>query len=215
MRKDANTKPEEASEKIGLYEKNRRRRRNDILMAAATVFRKAGFDGTRIDAVAEIAAVATATVYNYFPTKDALLLALVNKHRSEAIAKRELLISNPVNDPVEAMYSYFAELVDVSLTYLDKSLWRHVYAASVVGSWDNMNDKMMQNEQQMIKEKIQMLKALKARGCLAKEIDEVAHANIIHSVGYFLWHVFLSEDKLTSDWLKSSMKTRLIYIFRE
>ncbi|MGE0007161.1 MAG: TetR/AcrR family transcriptional regulator [Parvibaculaceae bacterium] len=200
---------------MSLYEKNRRRRRRDILMAAAEVFRTAGFVAARIDAIAERAEVATATVYNYFPTKDALLLALVNEHRAESIAKRELLISNPVSDPVEALHSYFAELVDISLLYLDKSLWRHVCAASIVGSWENMSEKMMKNEQHMIKEKIQILRALKSRGCLSEDIDEVAHANIIHSVGYFLWQVFLSEEELTADWLKASMKAKLSYIFSD
>jgi AcrR family transcriptional regulator len=54
-------------------------RREQILEAALKVFSNGGFAETTMDAVAEVVGVSKASVYNYFPTKDALLQALVQR----------------------------------------------------------------------------------------------------------------------------------------
>lgn len=51
-----------------------------IVTAAAEVFERLGYDRTTTDAIAERAGVSVGTVYQYFPTKDALLRKLVERH---------------------------------------------------------------------------------------------------------------------------------------
>lgn len=51
-----------------------------ILEAAADVFERSGYDGTTTDSVAERAGVSIGTLYQYFPTKDALLTKLAEHH---------------------------------------------------------------------------------------------------------------------------------------
>jgi AcrR family transcriptional regulator len=51
-----------------------------ILTAAAQVFERSGYDRTTTDAIAERAGVSVGTLYQYFPTKDALLRKLVEHH---------------------------------------------------------------------------------------------------------------------------------------
>ena len=51
-----------------------------ILTAAAEVFERSGYDRTTTDAIAERAGFSVGTVYQYFPTKDALLRKLVEHH---------------------------------------------------------------------------------------------------------------------------------------
>lgn len=51
-----------------------------ILTAAAEVFERSGYDRTTTDAIAERAGVSVGTLYQYFPTKDALLRKLVERH---------------------------------------------------------------------------------------------------------------------------------------
>jgi AcrR family transcriptional regulator len=54
-------------------------RREQILEAALKVFSDGGFAETTMDAVALAVGVSKASLYNYFPTKDALLQALVQR----------------------------------------------------------------------------------------------------------------------------------------
>ena len=53
------------------------RKRAAILVAAVNEFQKNGFGGTSMDRIAESAEVSKRTVYNHFPSKDELFLAMV------------------------------------------------------------------------------------------------------------------------------------------
>ena len=52
-------------------------RRREILEAATLLFRERGFDPTTVQAIAASAGVAAGTVYLYFSSKEAILLALI------------------------------------------------------------------------------------------------------------------------------------------
>ena len=53
-------------------------KRKQIIEAAAEEFRSAGFNGTSMDKVAARANVSKRTVYNHFPSKDALFNGIVD-----------------------------------------------------------------------------------------------------------------------------------------
>lgn len=54
-----------------------------ILEAAAQVFARSGYEATTTNHIAERAGVSIGTLYEYFPSKDALLVALVERHIRE------------------------------------------------------------------------------------------------------------------------------------
>ena len=57
-----------------LRERNRRRVRQQIIAAAAELFGSGGYAQTTMDDIAEKAEISRATLFNYFPTKDTLLI---------------------------------------------------------------------------------------------------------------------------------------------
>ncbi len=57
--------------------RRRAERRERILQLAAESFAQQGPDAVRLDELAELADVARGTLYSHFPTKDALLVAIV------------------------------------------------------------------------------------------------------------------------------------------
>jgi len=61
----------------GLRERQKVKRRRDILDAAAGLFKRDGFSSASIEEIAANAGLSAGTVYNYFPSKGDLLLALV------------------------------------------------------------------------------------------------------------------------------------------
>ena len=69
-----------------------------ILEAAAQVFERHGYAETTTDQVAERAGVSVGSVYQYFPSKDALLAALVKRFAADAVACR-LMGSNASEVP--------------------------------------------------------------------------------------------------------------------
>jgi AcrR family transcriptional regulator len=54
-----------------------RRTRDALVVAARGVFEERGYDGTRMGDIAEAAGVSHGTVYTWFATKDAVLMAVV------------------------------------------------------------------------------------------------------------------------------------------
>jgi len=68
-----------------------------ILEAAAQVLERAGYAETTTDLVAERAGVSIGTLYQYFPNKDALLLALAERHGNAARSVLEPLLRELVD----------------------------------------------------------------------------------------------------------------------
>ena len=57
-----------------------------ILQAAAQVFERRGYAAGTTNRIAERAGVSIGTLYQYFPNKDAILVALVHQHLAESTA---------------------------------------------------------------------------------------------------------------------------------
>jgi AcrR family transcriptional regulator len=57
----------------GLRERKKARLRQQIIDTAVKLFRKHGYDNTRIDDIVEILEISQPTFFRYFPTKDAVL----------------------------------------------------------------------------------------------------------------------------------------------
>jgi AcrR family transcriptional regulator len=72
----------EISEETGTRGEERRRR---ILDAAATVFARRGYHQAKTREIAREAGVAEGTIYNYFPSKRDLLLAIIDQVVTESI----------------------------------------------------------------------------------------------------------------------------------
>lgn len=63
-------------------EQNRIAREKRILEAALTVFSEAGYSGTTMEAVAAGAGISKPTLYQYFPSKEALFSEMMLTHRN-------------------------------------------------------------------------------------------------------------------------------------
>jgi AcrR family transcriptional regulator len=77
------------------------RRRAQILDTAAKVFAGFGFAGTQVQVIADRLGVGNGTVYRYFPTKEALFLAAVERGLQELTAEMDRVLAAAVDDPVE------------------------------------------------------------------------------------------------------------------
>ena len=121
-------------------------KRERILDAAIRVFAEKGFAGSRVADVARAAGVADGTIYLYFDSKDALLIAIFEEKMELIIAVAEAELTK-IENPVERL-GYFilhhieavdanldlAEVMLVELRFSDKflkeyepaPLWRYM-----------------------------------------------------------------------------------------
>src|SRR5512143_2584120 len=88
----------------GLRERKKRRTRAELSDAATRMFLERGFDAVRVAEVAEACGVSEKTVFNYFPTKEALLL---DRLEGTAGALRSGL-ADAASSPVDAVLGVLA-----------------------------------------------------------------------------------------------------------
>ena len=87
----------------GLRNRKKREVRHRIISAAADLFAEAGLGDTTMDGIAAAADVSVATVYNYFGSKSALLLAGVEDDTAKMIDAGGAVLADPGPDVVEAV----------------------------------------------------------------------------------------------------------------
>lgn len=89
----------------GLRERKKRQMRQQLTDTATEMFLERGFDAVRITEIAEACGVSEKTVFNYFPTKESLVLDLPDA----TMAALRAGLADPGRSPVEAALRVLAD----------------------------------------------------------------------------------------------------------
>ena len=71
---------------LGKRERNKRARKESLYTVAIDLFRRQGFEETRVEEITQAAGVAKGTFFNYFPSKEDILLYITERHMSRLSA---------------------------------------------------------------------------------------------------------------------------------
>ena len=125
--------------KQGEHKQMMEQTRQRLLDAAAAEFARTGYPGANINTISTAAGYAKGTIYNYFPSKKALLLALIDVTAQEHLDFM-LERSRPETDPRRRLERFFqagfefvalylsrARVIFNSLNGSDETLKAHVY----------------------------------------------------------------------------------------
>ena len=82
-----------------------------ILRAAARVLARDSLEGFNTNRVAEVAGVSVGSVYQYFPNKDSLMAALIERAQMALAENLEAVVANTDGLPLEAALEAVAETV--------------------------------------------------------------------------------------------------------
>src|ERR1700694_3570765 len=89
-------------------------RERRIIAAARRLFDRKGYADTAMEEIADRAGVAVGTLYNYFPSKDDLLLAILRRETDAIIESGERILQNPpkyLADAVSAIAGLFVDSI--------------------------------------------------------------------------------------------------------
>lgn len=113
----------------GLRERKKARLREQIIDTAVRLFRKRGYEETRIDDIVQILEISQPTFFRYFPTKDAVLYD-VGRRGFECIAEHlqsELSSKAATDERLRRLYQALA-----SETEANRPLWKAVVLAGAM-----------------------------------------------------------------------------------
>jgi len=114
----------------GLRARQKADRHQRILQAASELFRKSGYEGAKIEAIAAMAEVSIGTIYNYYQNKGDLLVAIVAMEVNEVLNAGRKVIDNPPANVAKAVDRLVISYIEHSLVYLSKEMWRQAMAIS-------------------------------------------------------------------------------------
>lgn len=152
--------------KSARYTRKGRERRTKILEVAAATFREHGFEAASMSQIAALAGGSKGTLYNYFPSKEDLLLATMLAGAQDYTDKL-LIALDPAGDTREQLALFLAPLLTTLYSHKTAQLLR--VAISVGGKtdigrrfFDVLDDDIWSNV-------AQFFKAQGERGCLCQQ----------------------------------------------
>jgi AcrR family transcriptional regulator len=104
-----------AGEAIGRRERRKRATRQTLIDTATEMFLARGFDTVTVAEIAEVCDVSPTTVFNYFPTKESLVLDLPD----DLLAALRATLADPATAPIEGMVQMLTGELDNLISWLE------------------------------------------------------------------------------------------------
>ena len=197
---------------VSLREKQKERREQSILTAAAELIELKGYNNTSIEEIAEKAEVGVGTVYNYFHSKSELFLALSRLWTIEILKRGQVVVDNPPKDPIEAVTSLFKTYSEVFISCHSKSLLRELFAITFT-EHVSYAEEQLKLDYTLISQVTELMKKYKSRGQLAYGVkpEDAAHLLYMASMTYLLLFISIDDKTLESAIKAIRQSVRLIF----
>jgi AcrR family transcriptional regulator len=155
-------------------------RERRIVAAARRLFDRKGFAETSMGEVAARAGLAVGTLYNYFPSKEQLLLAISRSDTEQLVKIGERVLADPPDDPVEAIVT-FTEVMVHGITAGERRLWRELFVASIAAP-ETLGARMFALDMRLIAQLSAMIDRLKERGMVDASVDSSRAAGLFYGI---------------------------------
>ena len=187
----------------GRRERQKLDREHRILAAARRLFDRRGYLNTSMEDVARRAGLAVGTLYNYFSSKDQLLIALSRIDTEHLLSIGERILADPPQDPVEAI-SALTEVMVNGITAGERRLWRELFVASIAAP-DTLGARLFALDMRLIAQLTQMLDLLKARRSIDARVDTSRAAGLFYGICLTWTIAFATRDDLTIENLRAEI----------
>ncbi|MCU1720461.1 TetR/AcrR family transcriptional regulator [Pseudomonas sp. 5P_5.1_Bac1] len=174
----------------GLRQRQKELRREAIVTAALELFETHGFTATTVEQIAVQAGVSTPTVFNYFGSKQDILLALMEHADQRALG--DARVQMPVFDnAVDAMCYLESQIIRRELQALPAAIWRELLPLGVLTP---RPDAATHLNQRLIVEVAGLLRDLQARGLLKASFDVEFVAEFLNDYSSTLFMRLVQDD---------------------
>lgn len=115
----------------GLRSRKKAKRSDEIIAAARSLFASQGIDATTMAEIAAAAGISAPTVFNYFGSKDGVLIALICEGTMAAREQDRHLHWHDKADLGTLIIEMFVRVSRRTLEIADKRVWRYAESATI------------------------------------------------------------------------------------
>jgi AcrR family transcriptional regulator len=167
----------------GLRERKKREIRHRMIETAARLFAEKGIDATTMEEIAAAADVSVGTVYNYFGTKNRLLLAGIEEDTDAMIASGSAVIDAPGPDPIAATQLLLGAYLD-HFTGWDRRLLREIFGAAFQRTSDEeLATELFAMDERLIEQMVLLLSRFQRERMLRPDVD-ISEATLLVFSGF-------------------------------
>ena len=190
----------------GLRAKHKADRQRRILEVASRQFRGAGYEATRIDAIAAEAEVSIGTIYNYYQNKGDILVAIVSMQVSDILRAGQRIIEKPLASADKAIDDLIAAYVDRSLAYLSKDMWRRAMATSTQQPDSPFGRTYNSFDHALMDQTCSLIAKLKDLGLVQCDVDSRGVGEMIFNNTNMMFIEFAKNDSMQIKKLRAAIR---------
>ena len=164
-----------------------------------------------MEAIAARAEVSVGTLYNYFDSKRALLLALLADATDRVAAQADALIAHPGNDARGAVVRLM-RLYSDSLSRLDRKLLRHAMAMSFTAP-EPVTKKMWRLDEKLLERTQALILRLQKGSLIAADISAEAAALTLYGCFTTAMLFWIVQPKAGMAGLRRTLDQQLAIVF--
>ncbi len=186
---------------------------DSIVTAAAGSFRTNGYHATRIETIAADAGVSVGTVYNYFGTKNAILLAVVTSDTEDALAHAGESIDLSSDDPIEVLMPVIMVYVD-AMTGLGRDVLKELFRTGFDPAESALMADLVSLDERSIVQIGDAIAHMQTHGMVSDTVDAGSAAMLIYSVMAVATLMFISMPEMTVQGVDKTIRSQLALAFR-
>jgi len=159
----------------GLRERQKEQRKEAILVSAMQLFDANGYASTTVEQIAAGAGVSAPTVFNYFGSKQEILLSLVERAERKGISEAQIELDQ-YDNAVDAICALHTIMTVRELETLPITIWRELMSQSFDPA---VSKEIMAINARTAREILIILEQLKGRGLINATVDLEFVANFM------------------------------------
>ena len=148
-----------------------------------------------MEEIAARAGLAVGTLYNYFPSKDELLLTILRRETDALIEAGDRVLRSPPKSFAEAVLAIAGLFVD-SITSDERGLWREVLGAAM-SSPQKMRTRLFELDLRFIAQFAALVERFQSQNAVASDVDPIQAAGLFYSVCVAWGMAYLTNDETT------------------
>jgi AcrR family transcriptional regulator len=193
----------------GLREKKKRERQERIFSAAIELINEKGFSETRMAEISERAELAVGTLYNYYPSKNDLLVAIMEQQWEEILERhRRRIVKSTLrgSSARRIIMEIIGPLID-EMFIIPKQSWYELLMAMF--SSRQYIERGYQMDMEAVSGLTAVLGKLQKRGLLRSDVEPGEAAYTLYSLLTFQFLAYLFYEHMEREQLHASIDERL------